>query len=163
MSVPRPVSELYTKTVRNAHFDEFCWVSWISNDEHWSRRNNENKFWRCSENSYWEKVSSNRQSSSAFVEEVLRGIVRQLESHTVLQEHLEVLSQESRTLQLWVDCLIKPVFLMMIFVRAEREADWLLHLYVVKEIMPYSFAAGHHHYACYRLYLIHEVDETSPR
>ena len=62
------------------------------------------------------------------VEDVLRGIVGQLESHTDLQEHLEVLSQESRTLQLWVDYLIKPVFLMMIFVRAEREADWLLYL-----------------------------------
>jgi len=104
------------------------------------------------------KFPQNVRALRLVVEEVLRGIVGQLESHTELQEHLEVLSQESRTTRLWVDCLIKPVFLMMLFVRAEREADWPLHLYAVKEMMPYFFAAGHHHYARYGLYYLRSME-----
>ena len=41
-------------------------------------------------------------------------------------------ANQSRTAKLWTDNLIKPVFLMMIFVRAEREADWPLHLWAVE-------------------------------
>ena len=36
---------------------------------------------------------------------------------------------------------------MMAYVRAEREGEWLLHVYCVKAMMPYFFAAGHHNYA----------------
>ena len=31
--------------------------------------------------------------------------------------------------RLWVDCLVQPVLIPHLFVRAERQADWLLHLY----------------------------------
>ena len=37
-------------------------------------------------------------------------------------------AQKSRTCRLWLDSLIKPVLLMMSYVRAEREGDWLLHV-----------------------------------
>ena len=42
-----------------------------------------------------------------------------------------------RTSQLWVNNLIKPVLIMMSFVRAEREAEWPMHLWTVKQTMPY--------------------------
>lgn len=60
---------------------------------------------------------------------------------------LEIWAECSKTCRLWLDCLIKPVFLMMAYIRAEREGDWLLRVYCVKSMMPYFFAAGHHNYA----------------
>ena len=38
---------------------------------------------------------------------------------------------------------------MMMFVRAEREADWPLHLEAYRQMIPYFFAAGHVHYPRY--------------
>lgn len=63
-------------------------------------------------------------------EEVLRGVLdfNKLESKGNLMDVLENIAKRSKTAKLWVDMLIKPVFLIMTFVRAEREADWLLHL-----------------------------------
>ena len=86
-------------------------------------------------------------------EEVLRGILDYniLESKGDLMEVLENIAKRSKTAKLWVDMLIKPVFLIMSFVRAEREADWLLHLQACKLMLPYFFAAGHVHYARYGL------------
>ena len=43
---------------------------------------------------------------------------------------------------------------MMMFVRAEREADWLLHLFAVRQMLPYLFAASHNNYARYGLYYL---------
>ena len=36
---------------------------------------------------------------------------------------------------------------MMIYVRAEREGDWLLHVHCAKAMVPYFFAAGQQNYA----------------
>jgi len=41
------------------------------------------------------------------------------------------------------------MFVMMKYIRAEREADWPLHLAAVAEMMPYFFASGHFNYARY--------------
>jgi hypothetical protein len=46
---------------------------------------------------------------------------------------LEEKSAKSKTVKLWVDMLIKPVFIMMMFVRAERQGDWPLHLEAFKK------------------------------
>ena len=43
---------------------------------------------------------------------------------------------------------------MMLFCRAEKEADWPLHLRAVSLMIPYFFAAGHHNYARYGLYYL---------
>ena len=64
---------------------------------------------------------------------------------------LEPISEQCRIIKLWVDCLIKAVFIMMLYVRAEREADWPLHLKAVQLMLPYLFAAGHINYARYGL------------
>ena len=35
---------------------------------------------------------------------------------------------------------------MRLFVRAERTGDWLLHVYCVREILPFFHAAGRYNY-----------------
>ena len=79
------------------------------------------------------------------VEVILEPVLKELEVGCcdTFIGNLEEKAQKSRTYRLWVDSLIKPVLLMMSHVRAEREGDWLLHVYCVKAMMPYVFAAGH--------------------
>ena len=47
----------------------------------------------------------------------------------------------------------------MLFSRAERKADWPLHLWAVKEMLPYFFAAGHCNYARYATYYLHSMEK----
>ena len=47
----------------------------------------------------------------------------------------------------WVNNLIKPIFLIMMFVRVECEEEFGLHLYACKKMLPYFFSAGHRNYA----------------
>lgn len=75
-----------------------------------------------------------------------------------LQQVLNDAASHSRTAKLWVNCLIKPVFIIMKYVRAEREADWPLHLAAVHEMMPLFFAASHFNYARYGLYYLREME-----
>ena len=49
--------------------------------------------------------------------------------------------------QLWVDCLIRPTLIAHMFIRAQREGDWLLHGHCYQNMLPYFLAAGHWHYA----------------
>ena len=75
-----------------------------------------------------------------------------------LQHALNDTASHSRTAKLWVNCVIKPVFTIMKYVRAEREADWPLHLASVQELMPLFFAASHFNYARYGLYYLREME-----
>lgn len=56
---------------------------------------------------------------------------------------LERRSTQYRTTKPWVENLVKPVSIMMTFIRAEREAEWWLHLWAFEEMLPYFFAPGH--------------------
>ena len=78
-----------------------------------------------------------------------------------LNKELDAISAKSKTAQLWIDCLIKPLFIILKYIRAEREADWALQLDTVKETIPLFFAAGHTHYARYALYYLRTM-ETLP-
>ena len=71
-----------------------------------------------------------------------------------LADILHNTGSQSRTSKLWIDCLIFPVFLMMTYIRAERESDWNLHLTAVEAMIPLFFAAGHVNYARYSLYYL---------
>ena len=51
----------------------------------------------------------------------------------------------------------RTVFTIMKYVRAEREADWCLHLGCVSEMMPLFFTASHCNYARYGLYYIRSM------
>ena len=37
----------------------------------------------------------------------------------------------------------------MLYIRAEREGDWPLHMEAVKQMLPYLYASGHVNYARY--------------
>lgn len=63
-----------------------------------------------------------------------------------------------KTSKLWINVFIKPVFLMMIYIRAEREGKITLHHYAVNQMLPLFFAAGHVHYARCGLYYIRSMD-----
>ena len=91
------------------------------------------------------------------VEELHRSISEQSESYEMLSI-LEERERVSRTAKLWVNCLAQSVLIMMLFIRAEREAEWPLHLLAVKLIMPYFFATGHLNYARYGLYYPSSVE-----
>ena len=71
---------------------------------------------------------------------------------------LDKLASQSKTTQLWVDVFLKPVFIMMIYVRAEREGDWPLHLIAYRQMLPYFFASGHVHYARYGTVYLKEME-----
>jgi hypothetical protein len=90
--------------------------------------------------------------------EILRGIFYKnaLLSYQDLMIVLETISERSKTAKLWVDMLIKPMLILVKFVRAEQEADLLLHHEAFREIIPYFFAAGHANYALW--YVLSEIN-----
>ena len=83
-------------------------------------------------------------------EKLLRGVIIDMndsESYSDLMQILDEWAIQSSTTRFWVYNIIEPVFIMMMFVRSEREADWPLHLWSVQKMIPYFFAAGHFNYA----------------
>ena len=54
-------------------------------------------------------------------------------------------------------CLVIPTAIIHMFIRAERESDWLLHLNCVQQMLPYFFAAGHSNYAQYGTWYLLEM------
>ena len=70
-----------------------------------------------------------------------------------------MMALDSISSKLWIDTLVKPVFLMMAYIRAEREGDWLLHLTTFQKMLPYYFAAGHVNYARYGLYYLRSMEK----
>ena len=99
------------------------------------------------------KYPDNVRALRMLVEEIIRPLFQTqnwvawliFSRHWMMQHH---------SIKLWVNCLIKPVFTIMKYIRAEREADWCLHLACVREMMPLFFAASHCNYARYGLYYI---------
>ena len=59
----------------------------------------------------------------------------------------------SRTAALWLQYM-EMVNILRTFIKAERTANWELHLQAVSEMLPYLAASGHNLYVkCARLYL----------
>ena len=106
------------------------------------------------------KFPQNVRAMRLVSEELLRNIINRGDvlSMEDLLAHLDAAARKSKTSKLWVYCFIKPVFLMMLYVRAERESDWPLHLVAVKRMLPYFFASGHVNYARYGLYYLHSME-----
>ena len=98
-------------------------------------------------------------------EELLRPIPINTDVQTMadLRQYLDSKSSQSKTAKLWIECLIEPVFIMMLFVRPEREAYWTLHLFAVEKMLSYFFASGHIHYARYGLYYLRCMQCLHPR
>ena len=53
--------------------------------------------------------------------------------------------------------MVIPVAIVHMFIRAERESDWLLHLHCVQQMLTYFFAAGHANYARYGAWYLLEM------
>lgn len=106
------------------------------------------------------KYPENVRALRMLLEELLRPIFIKatVTSMDGLKSVLDDLSMKSRTARLWVDCFIKPMLSVLKFVRAEREADWPLHVLTVKEIIPLFFAAGHHNYGRYGLFYARSIE-----
>ena len=93
------------------------------------------------------KFPMNLRALRFVVLELLRGYIENFESYNELTTFLNHTASKSCLAEHWVKNLIKPVLLMMLYVRAEREGEFGLHLFVCKEMLPYFFAAGHWNYA----------------
>ena len=75
----------------------------------------------------------------------------------MISSHVESIASKCRISKLWLDVVIKPVFIMMLYVRAEREGDWPLHLEAVELMMPYFFASGHVNYSQFGQYYLRSM------
>ena len=74
-----------------------------------------------------------------------------------LMIYLENIASKSRTSKHWIDCLIKPVFIMLMFIRAEREGNWPLHLWTLEAMVPYFFDSGYWNYMLAMQHIICEA------
>ena len=106
------------------------------------------------------KFPQNLRALRMVAEELLRRILQEtpVVCHQDLIQVLEDLSAQSKTTKLWVDVLIKPVLISMLYDRAEREGDWPLHIAAFRQMVPYFFAAGHVHYARYGLHYLRSME-----
>lgn len=79
--------------------------------------------------------------------------------HTTLDDIYIALENacEKPNAKLWVDCLVTPVIIAHLFIRAERTGDWRLHLYCLRNMVCYFWAAGHWQYAKYITWHIIEM------
>ena len=73
------------------------------------------------------------------VKEILRQVMQStpVSCKKEFMKVLEDLAGRCKTTKLWVDMLIKPVFIVVMFIMAEREGDWLRHLEAFSLMMPY--------------------------
>ncbi|EDO50031.1 predicted protein [Nematostella vectensis] len=106
------------------------------------------------------KFPQNVRAFRLVVEELLRSLMSDGEVTTPekLLRRLDDVASLSKTSKLWVDCFIKPVFIMMLYVQAEREGDWPLHLVAVKKMLPYFFASAHVNYERWGLYYLRSME-----
>ena len=93
------------------------------------------------------KFPMNMRALRFVVFELLYGLIDEVRSYEDFLLFLDELSAKSLLAEHWVKNLIKPVLLMMLYVRAEREGEFALHYYACKEMLPYFFAASHWNYA----------------
>jgi hypothetical protein len=110
------------------------------------------------------KFPQNIRAMRIVLEELLRSTMSE-GSITTMEEllaRLDHAASTSNTSKLWVDCFIKPVFIIMLYVQAEREGDWPLHLLAVKQMLPYFFASAHVNYARYGLYYMRSMESLGP-
>ena len=81
-------------------------------------------------------------------------------------EKLNVYLQTARghpTGRLWVYCFVQPTPLSLMFLRGERNGDFLLQQHCLKAMLPYFFAAGHHNYARYLSWYVQQMEHLPYR
>ena len=109
------------------------------------------------------KFPQNFRELHLVAEELLRDIFKEdISKYNDLISTLEDVGWSSRTAKLWLDVVIKPVFIMMKIVRAAWEADWPLHLVALKAMPPYFATAGHWNYLRYDLSYLIKMSQLLP-
>ena len=94
------------------------------------------------------KFPQNVRALRIIVIELLRPLIGpDVVTECELNATMEELSAKSILAEHWIKNLIHPVILAMMFIQAERNGRFDLHLYACKEMLPYFFAAGHWNYA----------------
>ena len=77
--------------------------------------------------------------------------VEDIESSSTMKKIEETLvaakdqMKTSRTAKLWLQYL-EMVSILQAFIKSERTGDWIMHLTVLRKMLPYLAAAGHNHY-----------------
>lgn len=64
----------------------------------------------------------------------------------IIEDLQEDETLSNKTEKLWIQYL-KMVRVLLLFIRAERTADWELHLYCIANMIPVFHAGGHTVYA----------------
>lgn len=80
-------------------------------------------------------------------EVLLEDVVKKVNSYEELMTQLDELATKSNTAKLWVNVMIKGILILMKFIRASKEGDYLLHLKTLHSMRPYIHAAGHPNYS----------------
>ena len=106
------------------------------------------------------KYTQNVRAFRMLVEELLRPIFAKNHRECVddLQEALDAIATQIRTSKLWVDCLIKPIFTILRYTRAERESDWPLDVDTFKKMISLFVGVGHYYYERYALYYVRSME-----
>ena len=108
------------------------------------------------------KFPMNMRTLCFAVMELLKGSIDDVYSNEDLEKRMEDLIGKSMIAEHCINNLIRPVFLMMMFVRAKREGEFPLHLYACHQMIPYFFAAGHINYARYGLCYLLTMSRLPP-
>ena len=91
------------------------------------------------------------------LEEIIAATIENISSYDGLTIELTNMSTKSNTAKLWIDGFIGPMLRILLYIRAEREGEWALHLAAVEKMLPYFFAAGHPNYARYVTYYLNDM------
>ena len=105
------------------------------------------------------KYPMNLRALRMVVEELLQNKVASFSQYSELEMFPETVSGNSLLTKHWVENLIKPLFICLLLVTAQREGEGLLHLAAVKNMLPYFYAAGHHYCARYGSYYLRNMEK----
>ena len=91
--------------------------------------------------------------------ELFRDYIGEIKAFQDLTNFLDAYSLENMLSKNWVDILIWPVILIMMYVRAECEGNVSLHLHACHKMMPYFLAIGLVNYARYGICYLRTVNK----
>ena len=100
------------------------------------------------------KYPSNVRALRMVLIELLRNALPAIQSYSELKNWLSLISEQIPLARHWVQNFIQPLFIILSYIRAEREENFALHVFAYKQMIPYFFAANHHHYARYSVYYL---------
>ena len=98
-----------------------------------------------------EKFPINVRTLRFVVVKLLHAFVDGMVCHEDLDQFLKEVISKPMLDEHWVNNLIKPVFLMMLYIRAVQVGEFGWHLHTCKQMISYFFAAGHVNSARYGL------------